>query len=95
MTEKELRHLKRVELLELLVEQSKQVEELEARLQEAEEKLKNREILIETTGSIAEAALKLNGVFEAAQAAADQYLENIKRANTGINEEEKTENGTL
>ena len=33
--------------------------------------------MIENSGSIAEAALKLSGIFEAAQAAADQYLENI------------------
>ena len=30
------------------------------------------------SGSIAEAALKLNGIFEVAQKAADQYLENVK-----------------
>jgi len=33
---------------------------------------------LEQVGSIAEAALSLNRVFEAAQAAADQYLESVK-----------------
>lgn len=38
----------------------------------------SRRIELEHAGSIAEAALKLNGVFEAAQKAADQYLYNIQ-----------------
>lgn len=37
-----------------------------------------REIELEEAGSIAEAALRLNGVFEAAQKAADQYLESVR-----------------
>ncbi len=38
-----------------------------------------RKIQIEEAGSIAEAALRLNGIFEAAQKAADQYLYNLQR----------------
>lgn len=79
MTDKELRKLKRVELLEMLIEQSKENEELKRQLQEANEKLESRDIMLKQSGSIAEAALKLNGVFEAAQKAAEQYLENVKR----------------
>ena len=37
-----------------------------------------------TAGSIAEAALRVNGVFEAAQAAADQYLQSIRSANADM-----------
>ena len=36
---------------------------------------------MEDSGSIAEAALRLNGIFEAAQKAADQYLESVKVIN--------------
>jgi hypothetical protein len=36
-------------------------------------------ILTEKAGSIAEAALQLNLVFETAQKAADQYLMNVRR----------------
>ncbi len=79
MTDKELKKLKRAELLEMLIEQSKEVASLKKQLQEANEKLEDRQIIIESSGSIAEAALRLNGVFEAAQNAAEQYLENIKR----------------
>ena len=38
----------------------------------------SREIELEEAGSIAEAALRLNGVFEAAQRAAEQYLVNVR-----------------
>ena len=81
MTDKELKKLKRVELLEMLIEQSKENEELKSKLKEAEEKLESRDIMIKQSGSIAEAALKLNGVFEAAERAVEQYLENVKRIN--------------
>ena len=39
----------------------------------------NRNIELEQAGSIAEAALRLNRVFETAQKAADQYLYNLKQ----------------
>lgn len=80
MTDRELRKLNRRELLELLVEQERELEHLQEMLREAEERTQSREIRISEAGSIAEAALMLNGVFEAAQAAADQYLDNICRA---------------
>lgn len=37
-----------------------------------------RRIELQEAGSIAEAALRLNGIFDVAQKAADQYLENIR-----------------
>lgn len=78
MTEKELRKLSRADLLEMLIEQSKEVEQLKDRLKTAERALHERRIKIEEAGSIAEAALKLNDVFEAADAAGKQYLENLQ-----------------
>ena len=86
MTDKELRKLKRTDLLELLIEQSKEVESLKKRIEELEAELADRRLLIYKSGSIAEAALKLNSVFEAAEAAAQEYLENIRRIS-----EEKTQ----
>ena len=79
MDEKQLRRLRRIDLMELLFSQAQEIESLQERVIELEEKLKNREILMAEAGSIAEAALKLNKVFESAQAAADQYLENVAR----------------
>ena len=71
MTDKELQHLRRSELLEILLAQQKQIDSLKKELAEAKEQLAERKIVLEKSGSIAEAALKLNGIFEAAQQAAD------------------------
>lgn len=78
MTDKELRKLTRTELLELLLAQSREMDRLNNELEQARQQLSKREIALTQSGSIAEAALQLNGIFEAAQAAADQYLENIR-----------------
>ena len=80
MTDKELKKLRRVELLELLVEQTAEMEELRGQLRQAQQELKNREILLEQAGSIAEAALALNQVFEAADRAARDYVNSVKAA---------------
>ncbi len=79
MTDREMKRLSRRELLELLLEERRENERLSAELREANERLGSRQIDLESAGSIAEAALRLNGVFAAAQAAADQYLENARR----------------
>lgn len=79
MTEKELKHLSRSELLEMLISQGKKVDRLKANIDSLNAKLEERELKIERAGSIAEAALNVNGIYEAAQSAADQYLSNVKR----------------
>lgn len=72
-----LRSLSKLELLELLAQQERELQALRAQLAERDAQLAERRILLEQSGSIAEAALRLNGIFEAAQRAADQYLESI------------------
>ena len=67
----QLEHLKR-----RLDQKDVKIRSLQETLGEAE---KHQVIVAEQAGSIAEAALKLNQVFEAAQAAADQYLYNVRR----------------
>lgn len=79
MTEKELGRLKRSELLEMLLELKKKNEAIEQELEEKQRIIEDRAIQLEEAGSIAQASLKLNGVFAAAQAACEQYTENIKR----------------
>lgn len=79
MTEKELKHLSRAELLELLLAQTEENEKLKQELEEARAALADRRILLENCGSMAEAALKLNGVFDAVDRAVRQYLENVRR----------------
>lgn len=78
MTEKELRRLRRSDLLEILLELSKENEELKEQLKQAQNELDDRRILIEESGSLAEAALRLNKIFEDAQSACEQYEENVR-----------------
>ncbi len=79
MTDKELRRLTRSDLLEILLETEEENESLREENEALRAKLEERKLALGRAGSIAEASLSLNGVFEAAQAAADQYIENIKR----------------
>ncbi|MBQ7849358.1 MAG: DNA repair protein [Clostridia bacterium] len=78
MAGKDLRKLSKTDLLELLIEQGRENVALRERLEKAEAELAQRRMLIEESGSIAEAALKLSGVFEAAQRAIDLYRENCE-----------------
>lgn len=81
-----LRYLNKTELLEIILEQEKIIKDLKEHSSTMEAQLAKREIILEESGSIAEAALKINEVFEAAQKAAGQYLESVKAA-----EEETTD----
>ena len=67
MTDKDLKRLRRDELLEMLIAQSKRTDQLQAELDAARAQLASRAIVLEEAGSIAEAALRINGVFEATQ----------------------------
>lgn len=85
MTDKELRRLSRTELLQLFLEQTKELERTQEKLEQANKEkdelkaaLESRRILVHKAGSIAEASLQINQVMETAQKAADQYLENIQ-----------------
>lgn len=78
MTNEELKKLSRAELLEILLRQQEKIEALETELQDAKKALEERQIRIDESGSLAEAALRISHVFEAAQQAADLYLENVK-----------------
>ena len=91
-----LRKLSKLQLLELLAQQERELQALRQELAEKEEALQNRVLQMEEAGSIAEAALRLNDVFEAAQRAADQYLESLRNrteqppgrsASAGVDEE--------
>ncbi len=92
MTSRELKKLNRADLLELLLEERRENERLRVKLKKAYAQLADRRIRIEKVGSLAEAALQLNGVFEAAEAAAIQYLENVRCLAEESNEE-KTKAG--
>lgn len=80
MTKRELKKLSRLELLELLLRQMEENEQLRSELEQAQRRLASREIELENAGSIAQASLQISRIFEAAQMAADIYLENVRRA---------------
>ncbi|MBQ8603743.1 MAG: DNA repair protein [Oscillospiraceae bacterium] len=86
MDNKQLKKLSRRELLEILVEQSKEIDRLQSRLDEANRQLAKREIIIADTGNIARASLQLNDIFTVAQRAADQYLDSIRAIHQQIKE---------
>lgn len=88
MEAKQLHKLRRTDLFELLVSQAEEIESLQAQVKYLQAKLDQKELAMTEAGSLAEASLKINKVFEAAQAAADQYLENVKRL---AEEKEETE----
>lgn len=78
MTEKELKKLSRADLLELLLQERRENEKLRTEINSLKRKLADRTIKIQNAGSIAEASLQLSGIFDTAQKAANQYLENIR-----------------
>lgn len=78
MTDRELKKLKKADLMALLLDQSREIDRLSARVEELEKKLNSKMLIMKQAGSMADEAMKLNRVFEAAQAAADQYLMNLK-----------------
>lgn len=87
MRDKSLRYLSRMELLELLIAERRRNTALEEELRQAKERLEDREIKIQSAGTLAEAALSINEVLAAADAAARQYLENVKRGNFSAQDE--------
>lgn len=79
MTEKELKKLTRSDLLEMLIDQSLELQAVREKLAKTEEALQKKELSIEQAGSIAEASLRLSGIFDAAQSACEQYLDNVRQ----------------
>ena len=86
MTEKQLKRLRRADLLEMLLALVKENDELRLQLDTVQKQLDDRMLKIEPVGSLAEAALALNGVFESAQAACEQYIDNVIGRSRNIEE---------
>lgn len=78
MTEKELRSLSKLELLEMLRQQELEIGQLTVEKEESARMLDERRVSFEQAGSLADASVVLSGVMKAAQDAADVYLDNIK-----------------
>lgn len=84
MTDKEIRRLDRTQLIEMVVQLMRIQQQLEEENRQLKSQLEDRSLRIDNAGSIAEAALNLSGIFESAQAAADQYLAMIHKNNSEI-----------
>ena len=74
MADRELRHMRRTELVEIIFALKQSEDQLKAENADLTAKLEQRQIHLDSAGSIAQAALELNHVFEAAQAAATIWL---------------------
>ena len=77
MTDKEFRKLNRADLVNIIYEMQKNEQAMKAELEEARKALDSRNMKIAEAGSIAEAVVGLNEIFERAQKAADEYLEQV------------------
>lgn len=82
MTDKELKRLSRTDLLRLLIRQTEENERLNARVAKMEQELSRRTIVMEKSGSIAEAAMGITNIFDQAQDVANRYLESIQSKQT-------------
>ncbi|MCD8126758.1 MAG: DNA repair protein [Clostridiales bacterium] len=83
MAEKELRKMSRTELIEIIYALQQNERSLREENEDLRRRLEDKTIRIENAGSIAEAALSLNRIFEDAQAAAQQYLDSLRAAVEG------------
>ena len=78
MTDRQLRKASRSDLLKLLLEEKKNNEVLQNQVQQLRQRLDSRQLHLNQAGSLSEAALKLSGIFDAAETACQYYTENIR-----------------
>ena len=78
MADRELRRMHRAELIEIIYALKQSEDQLKAQNAALTAQLQDRQLRLEKAGSIAQAALELNNVFAAAQAAADDYLHSVQ-----------------
>ncbi|MBQ6622309.1 MAG: DNA repair protein [Mogibacterium sp.] len=76
---RDLSRLKKKELLEIMLAQSKELDALRVRVAELEKELAEHDVRFSKIGSLAEASLAVTKIFEEADKAAAVYLENIRR----------------
>ena len=79
MTDRQLRKASRLDLLRLLLEEKKTSEALRDQVQNMQLQLDDRQLHMDQAGSLADAALKLSGIFDAAESACQYYTENIRK----------------
>lgn len=78
MTDKEFKRLNRSQLIDIIYQFQLQVDTLTEQNRELERELADKRLRLNNAGSIADAALEINDCLRNAQAAADQYLTEIR-----------------
>ncbi len=87
MTDKEFRRLSRADLIEIIYELQQNEKALQQENEDLKHRLEERRETVSEAGSLAEVLAKVNGLFEAAQATADGYQEEIRRLQDEAREE--------
>ena len=77
MLHKELKKLSRRELVDIIYQLKKNEQQLQAEVASLKEELQDKRIRLAEAGTIADAAVSLAGVLDAAQDAANLYLQEI------------------
>lgn len=77
MIHKELKKLRRRELIDIIYQMKKNEESMQEEISTLQEQLRDKRIRLSVAGSISEAALSITNVFSAAQMTADLYLREI------------------
>lgn len=80
MAERRLRNLSRRELIEVIYLLQQKEAEQQKKIEQLEQKLAGRMVVLENAGSIAEAMAGLSEIFEVAQRTADDYVASVKLA---------------
>ena len=78
MTDKEFKRLSRSQLIDIIYQLQLKQEELTAENEKLSKALADKRLRVSKAGNIAEAALEIHNVMQAAQDAATHYLEEIK-----------------
>ena len=78
MTDKEFKRLSRSQLIDIIYQLQLKQEELTSDNEKLSKALADKRLRVSKAGNIADAALEIHNVMQAAQDAADHYLEEIK-----------------
>lgn len=78
MTDKEFKRLNRSQLIEIIYQLQLRQEEMTAENEKLSKELEDKRIRVDKAGNIADAALEINNVMQAAQSAAAQYLDEMR-----------------
>ena len=81
--------MSRTDLIQLIMEQERSIDALQARIITMERQQRERSFRMKKFGSLAEASLQLNGVFEAAQRAANQDLESAAQLSAACKQQKQ------